>query len=126
MPGVLYLVLPPGSPLPYEVGTAPGIYRGDDWAHSFEFLDGEDPFVITGSVVAQIRVSRLVDETSDDPLANLDVVIDSNVVTLSLDEEATVSLPKAWVWDMQNTVGGITTTLLTGKGKTFDDVTMPN
>lgn len=127
MPGILNFTLEPGTSPPFPPGEAEGIYRGDTWIHELTFTDADgEPFIIEGEVTAQLRTLRLNGAEVSEPLAEAHVTVDGNHVTMMLLPEQTVNLPPAWVWDIQQIDGIITTTFLTGDGRTFDDVTRPN
>lgn len=126
MPGVLDFDQPPGT-TDWDPGKAPGIYRGDTWVHPLSFVDPEgDPFPIAGTLTAQLRSSDLSGPDAEEPLADVSVTVDGAQVVLTLPSEVTVGLPDRWVWDLQQVADGVTTTLLRGKGRTFNDVTRPN
>lgn len=94
------------------------IYRGDTYTHRVEVLDAVGPVDLTGSTwLAQIR-------RNDAQVAEFDINVADNVVTLSLTPEATTALtPLAGLrWDIQRTVGGAVETLLAGSVKVATDV----
>lgn len=104
---------------------APAIYRNDGYSIAFTLLDGVDPYEPEGTLTAQIRAKRLVSgETPGDPLAEFDVTVVANVVTIALDETQTAALPDAGYWDIQESFDDAPPrTWFTGKVKAWGDIT---
>lgn len=111
-------------------GQIEAIVRGDTFAHEFPFWSDEEqtvPFDIEGTVTAQIRSRRLKNgATVGTPDAVFSVLVVDNVVTVSLTPAQTQILPTNGFWDLQQSQGGVVTTLLAGATLVVDDVTRPN
>lgn len=109
--------------------AAPGalnldLYRGDSYAHTLTFLDGdEDPIDLSGrDYLAQIRPHA----TSTEILATFtidDANADTGVLVLHLDADETAALSRSGVWDLQETIGEVVTTILAGTATVTLDVT---
>lgn len=101
------------------------VYRNDTYTITITLTDGVDPYEPEGTLAAQVRPARLAaNATAGDPLAEFDVDVAVNVVTLTLDREQAASLPDAWYWDLQEVFDDDTArTWFTGKGKAWGDVT---
>ncbi len=108
-------------------GKAPGIVRGDTFAHTIRITDGWVDNMQANTFAAQLRRARLTGATAGDAVASFSVVEtqddDDLLVTIGLTSTQTSSRPNDRFWDMQATQGSTITTLLTGKVKVFDDVT---
>lgn len=115
----------PDMPTDAYPTLAPAIYRGDGYSIAFTLSDGDDPYEPEGTLFAQIRTARLGASASPgDPLAEFTVNVAANVVTISLDDEQTASLPDAGYWDLQETFDDAPPrTWFTGKVKAWGDVT---
>lgn len=103
----------------------PAIYRNDGYSIHFTLLDGADPYIPEGTLTAQIRRARLAaSATVSDPLAEFEVTVVSNEVTIALDETQTAALPDAGYWDLQESFDvGPPLTWFTGKVKAWGDIT---
>lgn len=131
MPALFDLVFKPSAAqatLPTDVypTLGPAVYRNDGYTIRFLLLDGEDPYEPEGTLTAQIRPLRLAKSaTPGTPLAEFDVTVSTNEVTISLDEEQTAALPDGpSFWDLQESFDdGPPRTWFTGKVKAWGDVT---
>lgn len=115
----------PSDVYPYQ---GPAIYRGDPYTIHFTLLDGEDPYVPTGDLLAQIRLERLAaSATPGTPLAEFAVTVggvDDNEVTIHLTPDQTKTLPDSGYWDLQEFDGDDPLgTWYTGRVKAWGDVT---
>lgn len=115
------------SELPSDVYPilGPAIYRNDGYSIRFVLLDDETPYEPEGELHAQIRPARLAAGADPgDPLAEFDVTVDGNEVTISLDADQTAALPDAGYWDLQETfTDSEPRTWFTGKVKVWGDIT---
>lgn len=130
MPTLLDLTWKPSKAapeLPVDVypHLAPAIYRGDDYTIHVVLLDGDDPWEPEGTLHAQVRKERLkAGATVGDPIAEFDVTVDVNEVTLELDGDQTATVPDSCYWDLQETLDdGTRRTWFTGKAKAWGDIT---
>lgn len=130
MPALFDLVFKPSAAtpdLPTDVYPylAPAIYRNDGYSITFTLLDGETPYEPEGTLFAQVRSARIgAGATVGDPLAEFEVTVDANEVTIALDAEQTASLPDAGFWDLQETFDDAPPrTWFTGKVKAWGDIT---
>lgn len=103
----------------------PAIYRNDGYTIHFVLLEDGDPYEPEGTLTAQIRASRLrASAEAGDPLAEFEVTVDVNEVTIALDETQTAALPDVGLWDLQESFDdGPPRTWFTGKVKAWGDVT---
>jgi hypothetical protein len=103
----------------------PAVYRNDGYSIRFELNDGDTPYEPEGTLLAQVRPARLAaNATPGEPLAEWEVTVDGNVVTISLDDTQTAALPDAAYWDLQETFDDAPPrTWFTGKVKAWGDVT---
>lgn len=130
MPALFDLTFKPSAAqptLPDDVypTLGPAIYRNDGYTIHFTLLDGVDPYEPEGTLTAQIRRARLAaSATPGTPLAEFEVEVDANEVTISLTAEQTAALPDAGFWDLQESFDADEPrTWFTGKVKAWGDVT---
>lgn len=133
MPALFDLTWKPSaaqSTLPTDVypTLAPAIYRNDGYSILFNLWNDEaqtDPYEPEGDLNAQIRRARhAASATVGDPLAEFDVTVDGNEVTIALVREQTEALPDSSFWDLQESfVDSEPRTWFTGKVKAWGDVT---
>lgn len=101
------------------------IHRGDDYPHTVTFTDGEgEPLDCSAwTVTSQIRATA----TASEPLASFDVDATdaaTGVFTLNLTAEETRDLPTGNLTsDIQRTLAGKTTTILSCPVLVVEDVT---
>lgn len=130
MPTLIDLIWKPSAETP-ELPTdvyphlAPAIYRGDDYTIHVVLNDGVTPYEPEGTLHAQIRKDRLkAGATVGAPLAEFEVTVDVNEVTVHLDGDDTVDLPDNGYWDLQETLDdGARRTWFTGKANAWGDIT---
>lgn len=103
----------------------PAIYRNDGYSIHFTLMDGETPYEPEGELHAQIRPARLpANADPGEPLAEFEVLVSTNEVTISLDGEQTAALPDDGYWDLQETFDDASPrTWFTGKVKVWGDIT---
>lgn len=102
------------------------IRRGDTYSHTFSFVDAAGTPIdkSTSTFLAQIRPTP--DGTVTETFAVTVGGTGSNVVTVALTAEETAMLtPGVYVWDLQETAGGVTVTRLAGKVTVTADVSRP-
>jgi hypothetical protein len=114
----------PTDQYPY---LGPAVYRGDGYSITLVLTqEGATPtYEPEGTLSAQIRAARLdPEEVPDDPIAEFDVTVDSNVVVIALTAEQTAALPISAYWDLQETFDDSEPiTWFTGKVKSWGDIT---
>ena len=130
MPALFDLTYKPSAAtpdLPTDVypTLGPAIYRNDGYSILFTLSDGDTPYEPEGTLAAQIRASRLsAGATPGVPLAEFEVTVDTNTVTIALDAEQTAALPDSAYWDLQESFDDAPPrTWFTGKVKAWGDVT---
>lgn len=109
------------------LGKGSAIIRGDDYTHTIRVEDGWLNNLQDFDYAAQIRALRLTGATAGVPLVSFTVTLDQDgddlLIILTVGNSDTLELPSGWFWDLQQTATGVITTLLSGRGKTLDDVT---
>jgi hypothetical protein len=130
MPALFDLTWKPSTAqpdLPTDVypTLGPAVYRNDGYSIQFTLMDGETPYEPEGELFAQIRPARLAaGATAGDPLAEFEVTVLANAITIALDESQTAALPDSGFWDLQETfLDAPPRTWFTGKVKAWGDVT---
>lgn len=100
------------------------LYQGDDYAGTVTVLDEFNaPADITGfTAAAQIR--RGVADSDPIVVAELDTIVDSPLILLSLSKTITETLSGRYIWDLQltNPTGGVST-ILRGRVVVTSEVT---
>lgn len=112
----------PTDVYPYQ---GPAIYRGDGYSIAFSLLDGVDPYEPEGTLFAQVRKERLkANQTVVAPLAEFNVTVVDNLVTIALTGEQTITLPDQAFWDLQETFDDAPPrTWFTGRANAWGDIT---
>jgi hypothetical protein len=102
----------------------PDIVIGDDYVHQFEFQDENcDPLPQEGDFAAQIRKGGVL---IADFTAEIDP-INTHIVTISIPNSVTSTLvpTKLALWDLENDVAGIITTIVGGRVTIVAGITEP-
>lgn len=115
----------PEDQYPY---LGPAVYRGDGYSiHFILTTAGATPgdYIPEGTLTAQIRSARIAPgETPDEPLAEFDVDVEDNEITIALTAAQTMELPVSAYWDLQESFDdGEPRTWFTGKIKSWGDIT---
>lgn len=101
------------------------LYRGDDFAFQLTVTNADDtPADLTGETAeAQIRQTE---DAADPPAATFTCTITTNVITLSLSNTQTRTLPPTGRWDCQLvSSSGSIRTIVRGAVTVTPDVTRP-
>ena len=130
MAGILHFTWDPvDSTETRPVDSARAIKRGDTFARTVRFWTDSTkttPRSLTGTFLCQLRLKEIGPTNPTEPVVATVTVDDTNAATgvliLGMDPAVTLDLPKSGVWDLQNDVTGVISTLIGGKFATDNDV----